>query len=67
MFVKDMKSKRVRLGYGLRKAGVYRATFYRKMSGHPLAPHSRTEPDGSSSFRRTDMDRFIHAIKDREV
>ena len=38
MFVKDMKSKRVRLGYGLRKAGVSRATFYRKMSGHPLAP-----------------------------
>ena len=62
----DIKSKRVRLGYGLRKAGVSRATFYRKMSGHPLAPQTKVEPDGSATFRRAEMDRFIKAIKRKE-
>lgn len=63
----DIKSKRVRLGYGLRKAGVSRATFYRKMSGHPLAPQTKVEPDGSATFRRVEMDRFIKAIRKEEV
>ena len=48
----DMKSSRVRMGYGLRKAGVSRATWYRKMASHPLAPNKRVEPDGSSSYDR---------------
>ena len=62
----DIKSKRVRLGYGLRKAGVSRATFYRKMSGHPLAPKVEVEPDGSALFRRVEMDRFVKAIKKKD-
>jgi predicted DNA-binding transcriptional regulator AlpA len=50
----------------LRKAGVSRATFYRKMSGHPLAPQTTVEPDGSATFRRVEMDRFVKAIKRKE-
>ena len=60
---KDMKSSRVRLGYGLGRAGVSRATWFRKVASHPLAPTKRTEPDGSSSFDRSEVDRFVRAIK----
>ena len=63
----NMKSSRVRMGYGLRKAGVSRATWFRKMASHPLAPKKRTEPDGSSSYDRKECDRFIIAIKKRGV
>ena len=63
----DMKSSRVRMGYELRKAGVSRATWYRKMASHPLAPNKRVEPDGSSSYDRQECDRFIIAIKKRGV
>ena len=61
----NMKSSRVRMGYGLRKAGVSRATWFRKMASHPLAPKKRIEPDGSSSYDRKECDRFIIAIKRR--
>lgn len=67
MIYKDMKSSRVRLGYGLRKAGVSRATWYRKCADHPLAPEQKVEPDGSLSFDRNQTDRFIKAIKARGV
>ena len=63
----NMKSSRVRMGYGLRKAGVSRATWFRKMASHPLAPIKRIEPDGSSSYDRKECDRFIIAIKKRGV
>jgi hypothetical protein len=55
------------MGYGLRKAGVSRATWYRKMASHPLAPNKKVEPDGSSSYDRKECDRFIIAIKKRGV
>ncbi|MBT4872590.1 MAG: hypothetical protein HON39_08110 [Marinovum sp.] len=64
---KDMKSSRVRLGYGLGRAGVSRATWFRKVASHPLAPTKRTEPDGSSSYNRAEVDRFVNAIKTRGV
>ena len=62
-----MKSSRVRMGYGLRKAGVSRATWYRKCANHPLAPNQKVEPDGSLSYDRKECDRFIIAIKKRGV
>ena len=58
-----MKSSRVRLGYALRTSGVSRATWFRKTANHPLAPNKRTEPDGSSSFDRSEVDRFVRALK----
>lgn len=64
---KDMKSSRVRLGYGLGRAGVSRATWFRKVASHPLAPTKRTAPDGSSSYNRAEVDRFVNAIKTRGV
>jgi len=67
MVFTDMKSNRVRLGYGLRKAGISRATWFRKTASHPLAPEKRTEPDGSSSFNREEVDRFARAIKKRGI
>lgn len=63
----DMKSSRVRIGYGLRKTGVSRATWFCRMASHPLAPNKRIEPDGSSSCDRKECDRFIIAIKKRGV
>jgi hypothetical protein len=63
----DIKSSRVRLNYGLRTAGVSRATWYRKCANHPLAPEKRVEPCGSPSFDRKQVDRFVNAIKKREV
>ena len=63
----DMKSSRVRMGYGLRKAGVSRATWYRKCANHPLAPNQKVEPDGSLSFDRKEIDRFVIVIKKRGV
>ena len=64
---KDMKSSRVRLGYGLGRAGVSRATWFRIVASHLLAPTKRTEPDGSSSYNRAEVDRFVNAIKTRGV
>ena len=63
MFEMSIKSKRVRLEYGLRKSGVSRATFYRKISNHVQAPGQRVEPDGSVSFDRSELDRFAEIIK----
>ena len=63
----DMKSNRVRLNYGLRRAGVSRSTWYRKCANHPLAPEKKWEADGSSSLDRKQVDRFVNAIKKREV
>ena len=63
MIYKDMKSSRVRLGYGLRKAGVSRATWYSKCGNHPLAPEQKVEPDDSLSFDRQEADLFIKAIR----
>ena len=65
MIYKDMKSSRVRLGYGLRREGVSKATWYRKCADHPLAPEQKVEPDGSLSFDRQEADRFIKAIRKR--
>ena len=65
MIYKGMKSSRVRLGHGWRKAGISRATWYRKCANHPLAPEQKVELDGSLSFDRKEADRFIKAIKKR--
>ena len=63
MFEMSIKSKRVRLEYGLRKSGVSRATFYRKINNHVQAPSQRVEPDGTVSFDRSELDRFAEIIK----
>ena len=63
MFDMSIKSKRVRLEYGLRKLGVSRATFYRKINNHTKAPSQRVESDGTISFDRSELDRFAEIIK----
>lgn len=63
MFERNLKSKRVRLPYGLRKAKISKATFYRKLATMPNAPEQKYECDGTVSFDRTEVDRFVEAIK----
>lgn len=62
MFDRKLKSKRVRLKYGLRKAKCSKATFYRKLATMPNAPEQKYECDGTVSFDRTEVDRFVEAL-----
>lgn len=63
----DLKSSRVRLAYALRTAGVSRSTWFRKTANHPLAPITKTELDGSVTFDRSEVDRFVKALKARRI
>lgn len=62
MFVQNLRSKRIRLKYGLRKAKISKATFYRKLATMPNAPEPKYECDGTVSFDRAEVDRFVEAI-----
>ena len=67
MTIYDLKSSRVRLNYALRTAGVSRSTWFRKTANHPLAPNTKTELDGSVTFDRSEVDRFVKALKAQRI